>query len=90
MPGEATIPQINLFNATLGISDADMLRETQATYKLGIEFADWLQPGHSYLHPFGAFGVPINCVASTGNNMVLLFGLVANWLTASTYFCATK
>lgn len=60
--GEATIPQINLFNATLGISDADMLRETQATYKLGIEFAGWLHEGHSYLHPFGAFGVPINGV----------------------------
>ena len=60
--GEATIPQINLFNATLGITDADMLRETQATYKLGIEFADWLHKGHSYLHPFGAFGVPINGV----------------------------
>lgn len=60
--GEATIPQINLFNAMLGISDADMLRETQATYKLGIEFADWLHKGHSYLHPFGAFGVPINGV----------------------------
>lgn len=60
--GEATIPQINLFNATLGISDADMLRETEATYKLGIEFADWLRPGESYLHPFGGFGVPINGV----------------------------
>ena len=60
--GEATIPQINLFNASLGITDADMLRETQATYKLGIEFAGWLEEGHSYLHPFGAFGVPINGV----------------------------
>lgn len=60
--GEATIPQINLFNATLGISDADMLRETQATYKLGIEFAGWLHKDHSYVHPFGAFGVPINGV----------------------------
>lgn len=58
--GEATIPQINLFNASLGISDADMVRETQATYKLGIEFVDWLEAGKSYLHPFGAFGVPIN------------------------------
>jgi tryptophan halogenase len=58
--GEATIPQINLFNASLGISDADMLRETEATYKLGIEFAGWLHEGRSYLHPFGAFGVPIN------------------------------
>ena len=60
--GEATIPQINLFNATLGISDADMLRETEATYKLGIEFVDWLRPGQAYLHPFGGFGVPINGV----------------------------
>src|SRR3546814_2385054 len=34
--------------------------------------------------------VPINCVASTGKRMVLLFGLVANRLTASTYFWATK
>jgi tryptophan 7-halogenase len=58
--GEATIPQINLFNATLGISDAAMLRETQATYKLGIEFSGWSHPGQSYFHPFGAFGVPIN------------------------------
>ena len=33
--GEATIPPIKLFNETLGIQEADFLRETKGTYKLG-------------------------------------------------------
>jgi tryptophan 7-halogenase len=60
--GEATIPQIHLFNEAVGITDAQMLRETQATYKLGIEFVGWHTPDARYLHPFGAFGVPVNGV----------------------------
>jgi tryptophan halogenase len=58
--GEATIPPIIDVLRFLSIDEADFVRHTQATYKLGIKFSDWKQPGHSYWHPFGTFGAPIN------------------------------
>ena len=54
--GEATIPQIRLFNQALGIDEAEFLRETKATFKLGIEFAGWNGDGSSYMHAFGTIG----------------------------------
>ncbi|MEK8045319.1 tryptophan halogenase family protein [Ideonella margarita] len=54
--GEATIPMIQRFNTALEIDQDEFLRETQGTFKLGIEFNDWGRLGESYMHGFGRLG----------------------------------
>lgn len=58
--GEATIPNFVQFNHNLGIDEATLLRETNATFKLGIKFQDWSRIGHAFFHPFADYGVKVN------------------------------
>ncbi|QNM84035.1 tryptophan 7-halogenase [Sphingomonas sabuli] len=58
--GEATVPHIRFFNSALGVDEAEFMRRTKATFKLGIEFRNWAQIGDSYIHPFGAFGADVS------------------------------
>lgn len=55
--GEASVPHIRQFNGQwLGIEEAEFVKRTQGTVKLGIQFNDWGRIGDSYIHGFGAIG----------------------------------
>jgi tryptophan halogenase len=54
--GEATIPMIQRFNTVAGIDEAEFLKATNGTFKLGVEFVNWGRLGDRYTHGFGRLG----------------------------------
>jgi len=54
--GEATIPPIRTFHKLLGINEQELMKATQATFKLGIGFENWGQKDDNYIHSFGMTG----------------------------------
>jgi len=60
--GEATIPNFVAFNKSIGIDEIDLIKETQATFKLGIKFNNWYQKDSTFFHPFADYGLKINDV----------------------------
>jgi tryptophan halogenase len=60
--GEASLPVLKLFNARIGVSEVDFLRETKATFKIGIEFCDWGHIGNRFFHGFGDYGAAIDAI----------------------------
>ena len=54
--GESTIPPLATYNRICNIAEADFMRATQATFKLGILFDGWKNGRDRYFHSFGLTG----------------------------------
>ncbi|WOX04887.1 tryptophan halogenase family protein [Microbulbifer pacificus] len=54
--GEATVHSIRFFFGAMGLDEAELMAETNATIKSGIMFRNWMKPVdgevHEYFHPF--------------------------------------
>ncbi|MBT1063683.1 tryptophan 7-halogenase [Bowmanella sp. Y26] len=61
--GEATIPGIVDFNRNLGIDEVELIKATQASFKLGIQFENWNRVGGTFFHPFADYGMEMQHVA---------------------------
>jgi tryptophan 7-halogenase len=54
--GESTIPTARAFHSMMGIDEAEFMRATGSTFKLGISFENWGDIGDRYIHSFGQIG----------------------------------
>jgi len=61
--GEATVPAIRRYFQSLGLNAFDVMKATNGTIKLAIEFDGWRHEGHSFMHPFGRFGLEAGPIA---------------------------
>ena len=49
--GEATFENIKHYHSFLGIEEKEFMKASDATFKFGIWFDDFLEKGESYCHP---------------------------------------
>jgi tryptophan halogenase len=61
--GEATVPAIRRYFQSLGLDAFQVMKATNGTIKLAIEFDGWLRAGHSFMHPFGRYGLEAGPIA---------------------------
>lgn len=52
----ASMPSLSLLHRALGIGEADFMRSSGATFKLGTKFEGWSGEGSCYFHPYGQTG----------------------------------
>lgn len=52
--GEGTWPTMRTTLKSIGISEIDLVRECDASFKQGTQFVDWEREGTAYYHPFMA------------------------------------
>jgi len=50
--GESTTPSVRYVADAIGINESIWMRDAKATYKLGVDFLDWIRPGSRWLHSF--------------------------------------
>lgn len=58
----AAVPSLNRLLGLLGADERQLMRATQATFRLGTQFVDWGAPGQRYFQGFGSIGAKLDAV----------------------------
>jgi tryptophan halogenase len=76
--GEGSVPIFPYFLYNLGISEEEIIKETDATFKLGINFENWKGDGTKYMHGFGVDDKSLNFEEIVKSGNVTSVGLTPN------------
>jgi hypothetical protein len=68
------VPAVRGYFDSLGLSPFDVLKATNGTIKLAIEFYGWRGKGDSFMHPFGRYGLEAGRQPARGFHRVALRG----------------
>ena len=59
---QPALPSFHRLLSLLDIDEADLMRRTRATFRLGTQFRDWGKSGDRYFHTFGSIGARLEAV----------------------------